>query len=106
MAQGSPLGMTFHDQHGSERDLGQEVESTGERRGTGVSRWSLLLLLLAITLAVVLGQNTERVRVEVLWASFEAPLFLVVLLTALGLTLLWELATLVLRHRRRRARPA
>lgn len=76
----------------------------GELRGTGVSKWSLLLLVLAITLAVILGQNTERVDVDVLWASFRAPLFLVVLLAALGLTVLWEVGTLALRHRRRRSR--
>ena len=72
-----------------------------EVRGTGVSKWSLLLLLLAIAFAVVLGQNTERAEVNVLWATFEAPLFLVVLLAALGLTVLWELGTLAMRHRRR-----
>ena len=75
-----------------------------EVRGTGVSKWSLLLLVLAIALAVILGQNTERVDVDVLWASFRAPLFLVVLLAALGLTVLWEVGTLALRHRRRLAR--
>ena len=74
-----------------------------EVRGTGISKWSLLFLVLAILLAVILGQNTERVDVDVLWAGFRAPLFLVVLLAALGLTVLWELSTLALRHRRRRA---
>jgi uncharacterized integral membrane protein len=86
----------MNDQRGPDR--------SGEVRGTGVSRWSLLLLILAIVLAVILGQNTERVEVEVLWASFRAPLFLVVLLAGLGLTVLWEVGTLALRHRRRRAR--
>lgn len=80
--------------------------TTGEQRGTGLSKWSLLLLVLAILLAVILGQNTERVAVEVLWTDFTAPLFLVVLLAGLGLTVLWEVGTLVLRHRRRRARAA
>jgi uncharacterized integral membrane protein len=75
-----------------------------EARGTGVSKWSLLALALAIVLLVILGQNTERVDVDVLWATFEAPLFLVVLLAALVLTLVWELGTLALRHRRRRRR--
>jgi uncharacterized integral membrane protein len=75
-----------------------------EARGTGISKWSLLLLTLAIALAVILGQNTERVDVDVLWTSFRAPLFLVVLLAALGLTVLWEVGTLALRHRRRVAR--
>ncbi len=71
-----------------------------------MSKWSLLLLVLAILLAVILGQNTERVDVTVLWAEFSTPLFLIVLLTGLGLTVLWEVGTLVLRHRRRRARRA
>src|SRR5687767_13662453 len=75
-----------------------------EVRGTGISKWSLLLLLLAILLAVILGQNTDRVDVDVLWATFRAPLFVVVLLAALGLTVLWEVSTLALRHRRRLAR--
>lgn len=83
-----------------------ELGRSGEVRGTGISKWSLLLLALAITLAIILGQNTEEVDVDVLWASFRAPLFVVVLLAGLGLTVLWEVATLVFRHRRRRARRA
>ena len=88
-------------------DLDEQAPSEqrrGEQRGTGVSKWSLLLLVLAILLAVVLGQNTEPVGVEVLWTEFTAPLFLLVLLAGLGLTVLWEVGTLVFRHRRRRAR--
>lgn len=73
-------------------------------RGTGISKWSFLVLTSAIAIAVVLGQNTERVDVDVLWTSFRAPLFVVVLLAALGLTALWEIATSLLRHRRRRGR--
>lgn len=88
----------------NERVTDHRGEVSGERQGTGVSKWSLLLLVLAITLVVILGQNTERVQVDVLWASFRAPLFLVVLIAGLGLTVVWELATLVLRHRRRTAR--
>jgi uncharacterized integral membrane protein len=74
-----------------------------EHTGTGISKWSILALVLAIVLAVILGQNTDPVDVRVLWAEFSAPLFLVVLLAGLGLTVIWELATLVFRHRRRRA---
>lgn len=92
-------GWTELDERGPDHGAG----ASGERRGTGVSKWSLLLLVLAITLVVILGQNTERVAVDVLWASFRAPLFLVVLIAGLGLTVVWELATLVLRHRRRTA---
>ena len=75
-----------------------------EGRGTGISKWSLAALVAAILLAIILGQNTESVDVEVLWTSFEAPLFLVVLIVALGLTVIWEIVTLVLRHRRRSRR--
>jgi uncharacterized integral membrane protein len=88
----------------TELDEHRGSDPPGEVRGTGVSKWSLLVLVLAITLAVILGQNTERVEVEVLWASFRAPLFLVVLLAGLGLTVIWEVGTLALRHRHRRAR--
>lgn len=96
--------MAADEQGWNELDEQGGPNGPGEVRGTGVSKWSLLLLVLAIALAVILGQNTERVEVEVLWASFRAPLFLVVLLAGLGLTVLWEVGTLVLRHRRRRAR--
>lgn len=86
-------------------DLDEQKRPPDDRqRGTGITKWSLLLLVVAIVLAVILGQNTEKVAVEVLWTEFTAPLFLVVLLAALGLTALWEVATFVLRHRRRRAR--
>ena len=75
-----------------------------EGRGTGISKWSLAALGVAILLVIILAQNTESVDVDVLWTSFEAPLFLVVLIAALGLTVIWELVTLVLRHRRRNRR--
>lgn len=91
------------DEHGWTELDERAPGSTRESRGTGISKWSLLFLVLGIALAVVLGQNTEPVDVDVLWASFRAPLFVVVLLAALGLTALWEVATLLLRHRRRRA---
>ena len=103
---GNRLSMANDDEARTELDEAQDVGRPVERRGTGISKWSLALLVLAIILAIILGQNTEQVTVEVLWTSFDAPLFLVVLLAALGLTVLWELATLALRHRRRRARRA
>jgi uncharacterized integral membrane protein len=96
--------MSEEEQGWTELEERQGAGRAGELRGTGVSRWSLLLLVVAITLAVILGQNTERVEVDVLWTSFRAPLFLVVILVGLGITALWEVGTLALRHRRRRAR--
>ena len=96
--------MAADEQGWTEMDERRGAAQTGEQHGTGVSKWSLLVLVLAIVLAVILGQNTEKVDVDVLWASFRAPLFLVVLLAGLGLTVLWEVGTLALRHRRRRAR--
>jgi uncharacterized integral membrane protein len=98
------MSMTNDDEARTDLDEAQDVDPPVERKGTGISRWSLSLLLLAVILAIVLGQNTEQVTVEVLWTSFDAPLFLVVLLAALGLAVLWELGTLALRHRRRLAR--
>ena len=96
--------MADGDRSGPDADDSGAPRRTGETRGTGVSKWSLLVLSLTIVLLIILGQNTERVEVEVLWTSIRAPLFLVVLLAALGLTVLWELGTLALRHRRRRLR--
>ena len=88
---------------GTDLDGSRQAELPRERKGTGIVTFgSLVLLALAIAVAVILGQNAERVTVEVLWTSFRAPLFVVVLLAGLGLTALWELATVVLRHRRRR----
>lgn len=98
--------MAADEQGWTELDEDRGREATGEQRGTGVSKWSILALILVILLAVILGQNTEPVEVDVLWATFEAPLFVVVLLAGLGLTMIWELGTLALRHRRRRARRA
>jgi len=99
------MGVANDDLAGVDLDEGTQAEQPRERRGTGVVTFgSLVLLALAVVVAVILGQNAERVTVEVLSASFRAPLFVVVLVAALGLTALWELATLVLRHRRRRSR--
>lgn len=102
MAEDAETGWTDLDEQRSHTDR----PDRREERGTGVSKWSLLLLVLAILLAIIMGQNTERVAVEVLWTEFTTPLFLVVLLVGLGLTVLWEVGTLVFRHRRRRARNA
>jgi len=93
--------MNADEQGWTEMDERRGTDRKGEQHGTGVSKWSLLVLALAILLAVILGQNTEEVEVDVLWATFSAPLFLVVLLAGLGLTVLWEVGTLALRHRRR-----
>jgi uncharacterized integral membrane protein len=100
---GEARGMADDEQGWTDLDERRADDRTGEQKGTGISKWSLLVLVLAIVLAIILGQNTERVEVDVLWASFRAPLFLVVLLAGLGLTVIWEVATLALRHRRRRA---
>lgn len=75
---------------------------TRETRGTGITKWSLSALGLLILLVVVFAQNTESVPVDVLWTDFSAPLFVIVLLAGLGFTVLWEILTFVLRHRRRR----
>lgn len=90
-----------------ERDGGGQgsEESAGER-GTGVSIYSITLLVLLIIIVVVLGQNTDDVTIKVLWGELDAPLFIVVILSALVVTAAWEIGTLLLRHRRRKRRAA
>ncbi|HEX2391673.1 MAG TPA: LapA family protein [Solirubrobacterales bacterium] len=66
--------------------------------------WALAVL--AALILVVALQNSQEVSVEVLFASFEAPLIVVLLVfTALG-ALLGYIAPIVLRHRREGRRQA
>ena len=62
----------------------EQARDRVEGRGTGISKWSLAALGVAILLVIILAQNTESVDVDVLWTSFDAPLFLVVLIAGAG----------------------
>jgi len=70
-------------------------------RGTGVTKWTVLMLVLGLVVVVVLAQNTGRTRVNLLWGGIDAPLFAILLLIGLGFAALAELGSLVWRHRRR-----
>lgn len=70
-------------------------------RGTGVTKWTVALLLVGLVVVVVLAQNTGRARVNLLWGGIDAPLFAILLVFGLGVAALSELGSLVWRHRRR-----
>lgn len=70
-------------------------------RGTGVTKWTVALLLLGLVVVVVLAQNTGRTRVNLLWGGIDAPLFAILLAFGLGAAAVSELGSLVWRHRRR-----
>jgi uncharacterized integral membrane protein len=65
------------------------------------SSWRAWLVgLLAALVLIVALQNSQEVSFDLLFASFKAPLILVILLaTAIGI-LIGYIAPLVLRHRR------
>ena len=72
--------------------------------GTGLF-WTLILgLLLAAALVIFIFQNTQDVEVEWLGFDFTAPLIGLLLGTALIAVIIDEIAGVVLRRRRRRAR--
>lgn len=75
-----------------------------EKKAVNWRAWAMGTLV-ALVLVVAL-QNSQEVSVEVLFASFNAPLIVVLLVfTALG-ALIGYIAPLVLRHRREGRRAA
>lgn len=73
-----------------------------EGRGTGVTKWVVSMLIVALVVVVVLAQNTGRTRLNLLWGGIDAPLFAILLLVGMGFAVLTELGSLLWRHRRRR----
>lgn len=69
-----------------------------ERKQTNWRGW-VVGLLVALVLIVAL-QNSQEVSFEVLFASFQAPLIVVILLAAAIGVLIGYIAPLVRRHRR------
>jgi MYXO-CTERM domain-containing protein len=66
-------------------------------------RWALGLA--AVLLAVIVLQNAQEVRVEILFAEFNAPLILVLLIAAaLGAVIGWAAPVLRRHHREERRR--
>ena len=72
-----------------------------EGRGTGVTKWVVSMLIIALVVVVVLAQNTGRTRLNLLWGGIDAPLFAILLLVGVGFAVLTELGSLLWRHRRR-----
>lgn len=69
-----------------------------EKKPVNWRAW-LIGILIALVLIVAL-QNSQQVSVEVLFASFDAPLIVVILLAAAIGALIGYAAPLVRRHRR------
>ncbi|MGE5527058.1 MAG: lipopolysaccharide assembly protein LapA domain-containing protein [Methanosarcina sp.] len=69
-----------------------------EKKPTNWRAW-LVGILVALVLIVAL-QNSQEVSFEVLFASFNAPLIVVILLAAAVGVLIGYLAPIVRRHRR------
>lgn len=97
-----PLGYG-RDMASSDQD-GGDPEVVNRYEGTGVTPTIVLLGLLAIAVVILLAQNTESVPFE--WVTFEAdvPLYVLLLVTALGASLMTVLASAIWRRRRRRTR--
>lgn len=70
-------------------------------RGTGVTKWTVSMLVIGLVVVVVLAQNSRRTRLNLLWGGVDAPLFAILLLVGLGFAALTELGSLLWRHRRR-----
>lgn len=77
--------------------------SSGTGRGTGLL---IFAGVLAAGLLAFIVQNTESVSFDWLFWSFEAPLWLVLLITAVLAFVIGQLALMWRRHRRRKARRA
>lgn len=78
-----------------------DLATGGKVRGTGVTKWTVALLVIGLIVAVVLAQNTGRTRLNLLWGGVDAPLFAILLLVGLGFAAITELGSLLWRHRRR-----
>lgn len=86
---------------GSSRDDPQVVNRYA---GTGVTGTVIALGVLAIALVVVLAQNTEAVPFQFVTFDAEIPLYVLLLISAVGASLMTVLVSAVWRRRRRRMR--
>jgi len=82
------------------RDRAQDELARGNHpggRGTGVTKWTVALLVLGLVVVVVLAQNTGRTRLNLLWGGIDAPLFAILLIVGLGFAAISELGSLMWR---------
>jgi len=81
--------------------------SQGSSQGSGGGTGLLVGMgVLGAALLAFIVQNTETVSFDWLFWSFEAPLWLVLVITALVAFVLGQFALMWRRHRRRKARRA
>jgi uncharacterized integral membrane protein len=72
--------------------------------GVGIAAGFIALVVAAVAVLVVVGQNVERVPFEFLWWEADVPLAVLLLATALAVLVLGELVGLIWRKRRRTVR--
>ncbi|MFZ0013840.1 MAG: lipopolysaccharide assembly protein LapA domain-containing protein [Acidimicrobiia bacterium] len=89
-------------------DIGDQLEPGSPRRSTreseGVPWGAILLLIWAVFLIIFSVQNAERATVEFLGWSFDMPIALLVMVTALATLVLTGLGFWIYRRRRLRRR--
>jgi uncharacterized integral membrane protein len=81
--------------------------SQGRSQGSGMGTGYLVgMVVLGAALLAFIVQNTNTVSFDWLFWSFEAPLWLVLVITALLSFVIGQFALMWRRHRRRKARRA
>ena len=66
-------------------------------------RWGLVAFIaISVVLIVLVVQNTQQVNIKLFWWEADAPLVVIILVTALIAVILDELVGFILKWRRRR----
>ncbi len=81
-----------------------DPEVVNRYTGTGVTGTVIALAVLAVAVVIVLAQNTASVPFRFLTFEADLALYVVLLITTLGASLVTVLASAVWRRRRRRMR--
>lgn len=90
--------------HDIESQLEPEDQAGTERVDGGIPWAALLLLVWAVALVVFAVQNAENATIDFLGWSWQMPVALVVMVTALVTLVLTAIGSAVYRRRRRRRR--
>lgn len=83
---------------------GDDPQVVNRYTGTGVTGTVIALAVLAIAAVIVLAQNTEDVPFQFVTFEADVPLYVLLLITAVGVSLMTVLVSAVWRRRRRRMR--
>jgi uncharacterized integral membrane protein len=98
-ASDAPAGPTSSDRADRHRD-----EQSVRYEGVGIAAGFIALVVAAVAVLIVVGQNVERVPFEFLLWETDVPLAVLLLATALAALVLGELVGLIWRKRRRTVR--